>query len=475
MDPVELVHYFRLVRRWWWLLVAGVIVGAGGAYGVSQAMTPIYRASATLLVNQTQTPGVIAYNDVLASERLTKTYGELITKDPVLETVIDDLGLQMSGAELRGMIDVKVVPDTQLLRLSFEDAAPGLASELANAVSAAFIASNNEDGLTRPGTVTIVEPAATPASPVRPRTEFNALLGGLAGLFLVCVCILIYEYLDDTIKTPDDVEEVTGTATLGGVTRFPKASSIRDTLVVASGARSPAAEAYRVLRTNLQFGALDAQTLLITSASPREGKSTTTANLAAAIAQTGQRVIVVDADLRSPSQHHIFGLTNGVGLTSALLSPAPEVTRFLQPTQLEGLSVLTSGPLPPNPSELLGSWRMEAVIAALKQAADIILFDSPPVLAVADASILAGRSDVTVVVVDAGRTRAQALRRTTQTLQRTGTRSVGAVLNRLTERTRGYNDYAYYYYGASANGHDRQHRRWLPWPRKPSAREETFA
>ena len=471
---MELVHFLRLVRRWWWLLVAGVILGAGGAYGVSQAMTPIYRASATLLVNQTQTPGTIAYNDVLASERLTKTYRELVTQDPVLQTVVDDLGLQMSAPELEGMIEVSAVPDTQLLRLSIEDADPGLAARLANAVSGAFIQSNNDDGLTRPGTVTIVEPATASTSPVRPRVEFNALLGGFAGLLLVCACVLVYEYLDDTIKTPDDVEEVTGTATLGGVMRFPKVSNVRDTLVAAS-TRSPAAEAYRVLRTNLQFGALDAQTLLITSASPREGKSTTTANLAAAIAQTGQRVIVVDADLRSPSQHHIFGLPNGVGLTSALLSPAPEVARFLQPTQLDGLSVLTSGPLPPNPSELLGSWRMEAVIAALKQSADIILFDSPPVLAVADASILAGRSDVTVVVVDAGRTRAQALRRTAQALQRTGTRSVGAVLNRLTERTRGYSDYAYYYYGASTNGHQGRYRRWLPWSRKPAAREETFA
>jgi len=176
--------------------------------------------------------------------------------------------------------------------------------------------------------------------------------------------------------------------------------SLAETLVVGSGERSPAAEAYRVLRTNLQFGALDARTLLVTSANPREGKSTTTANLAAAIAQTGQRVIVVDADLRWPSQHHIFGLSNGVGLTSALLAPSPEVTRFIQPTGLDGLSVLTSGPLPPNPSELLGSWRMEAVVAALKQAADIVLFDSPPLLAVADASILAGCTDGTIMVID---------------------------------------------------------------------------
>jgi len=472
---VELVHYLRLLRRWLWLLVAGVIVGAGAAYGVSQAMTPVYRASTTLLVNQTQTPGVIAYNDVLASERLTKTYGQLMRNAPVLDAVVDDLGLQMTSAELADMIHVSVVPDTQLLRLSVENTDSALASQLSNTISRTFIDLNDEDGIARPGSVSIVDPAVTPESPVRPRTEFNAILGGLMGLFLACACALIYEYLDDTVKTSDDVEAVAGMATLGGVMRFPKMRSLADTLVVGSGERSPAAEAYRVLRTNLQFGALDARTLLVTSANPREGKSTTTANLAAAIAQTGQRVIVVDADLRWPSQHHIFGLSNGVGLTSALLAPSPEVTRFIQPTGLDGLSVLTSGPLPPNPSELLGSWRMEAVVAALKQAADIVLFDSPPLLAVADASILAGRTDGTIMVIDGAHTRAQVLRRAAQALRRTKTRVVGAVLNLISEGSRGYHDYAYYYYRAPANDGSGHQRRWLPWRRRSPVPEETYA
>lgn len=472
---MELVHYLRLLRRWAWLLVAGVAVAGGAAYGVSQAMTPVYRASTTLLVNQTQTPGVIAYNDVLASERLTKTYGQLMTNAPVLDAVVDDLGLEMTAQELEGMVGVSIVPDTQLLRLSVESTDPDLAGQLSNAISTTFIKLNDEDGIARPGSVSIVDPALTPESPVRPRTEFNVFLGALMGLFLAGACALIYEYLDDKVKTSDDVEAVAGMATLGSVMRFPKTKSLAATLVVASSERSPAAEAYRVLRTNLQFGALDAQTLLVTSSNPREGKSTTTANLAAAIAQTGQRVIVVDADLRWPSQHQIFGLPNGVGLTTALLAPSPEVTRFIQPTGLDGLSVLTSGPLPPNPSELLGSWRMEAVVAALKQAADIVLLDSPPLLAVADASVLAGHADGTIMVIDSARTRAQVLRRAAQALRRTNTRIIGAVLNRLSEGSRGYQEYGYYYYGAPSGGRDSQQRRWLRWRRRPAAREETFA
>jgi capsular exopolysaccharide synthesis family protein len=450
-----------------------MLIAGGSAYFVSRLMTPVYQATATLLVNQSQSPGSIAYYDVLTSERLTKTYRELITKGPVLETVIEDLNLSMTPAELSSVIDVDVVSDTQLLHLSVESPGPTTARQLANATAEAFIATNEQAGLTRSGTVSIVEPAVTPTAPVRPRTLLNSLLGALAGLFIGGVIALVYEYLDDTVKTPDDVERAAGLPTLGGVARFPRVRAEAENLVIASPRRTTAAEAYRVLRTNLQFSTIDIQTIMVSSANPGEGKSTTVANLAVAIAQTGQKVIVVDSDLRRPALHRIFGLGNGAGLTSTLLSSELNLSRFLQPTKFENLAVLTSGPLPPNPSELLCSRRMAATIAALQREADIVLFDSPPTLAVADASVLAAAVDGTLLVVDAGRTRAHALKQAQEALERSKTKILGATLNKLKERGRGYYNYAsYYYYGAdnTTNGH-RSLR--MPWARKSPEPEES--
>lgn len=467
---MKLGRYGRILARWWWLLALIGLIGGGGAYAISQLMTPIYRASVTLLVNQTQTPGIIAYNDVLTSERLTMTYAELVTRRPVLQDVVESIDAPITADQLASMTRVQAIENTQLLRLSVEDADPELAQRLANATAEQFIASNaKQGGLTRPGTVSIVEPATTPGGPVRPRTELNTFIGALAGLFVAGIVISIYEYLDDTLKTREEVEAAAGISTLGSVARFGRGTLERRGLALASKDRTPAAEAYRVLRTNLQFSTLDAKALLISSANPKEGKTTTVANLAVAIAQTGLRVIAVDSDLRRPALHRTFGVSSGAGLTNALLHPVPDLDRLLQPTQIENLWVLASGPLPPNPSELLNSARMDAVIQALRQGADMVLFDSPPIGAVADASILAAKVDGAILVVDAGRTRAEALRSACEALSRSKTRVLGAVLNKLTSRSGGYYTYGYYYAASPrTNGH---RRRWLPWGRRSRAAE----
>lgn len=468
---MEATRRLRLLARWGWVLALGALVGAAGAYGASRLMTPVYRATATLLVNQTQSPGVIAYNDILTSERLTKTYRELITQRPVLEEVAAEGATSMTAGDLASIVHVAVVPDTQLLRLSVDHRDPLMARDLANAVADAFIANNEDDGLTRPGTVSVVEPAGLPEHPVSPRTMLNTLVGGFAGLLLACALAAAYEYLDDTVKTPEDAEDAGTLPTLGGVPRYPQMRAGPQGLVVASPHRGPAAEAYRVLRTNLQFSTFEARTLLITSGGPGEGKSTTAANLAVAIAQTGARVIVVDSDLRRPALHKFFGLSNAAGLTSALVSPATDVSMFLQQTELKDLSVMASGPIPPNPSELLSSSRMDAAIEALTRHADVVLFDSPPVLAVADAAVLAGKVDATILVVDAGKTRRHALRRAADTLGRSRTRVVGVVLNKLTARSRGYYDYGYYYaYSSSSNGHNGHSKRRVPWRKRRAAK-----
>src|SRR3990170_807326 len=244
MSPVELTRLMALTRRWWWLLLLGLVIGGGTSYALSQAMTPTYRASSTLLVNQTQTPGTIAYNDILTSERLTKTYRELIHQRPVLEDVVSDLDLPYTATELAGMIDVDVISDTQLIRVSAESSDPELARKIADSTAGVFIVQNSENQFSRPGSVSVVESATAPASPVSPRILLNTVLGVIAGLVVAAGIALLLEYLDDTVKSADDLTAAAGLVTLGAVARFRHTKAAERSLIT-SRSRHPAAEAYR--------------------------------------------------------------------------------------------------------------------------------------------------------------------------------------------------------------------------------------
>lgn len=213
-----------------------------------------------------------------------------------------------------------------------------------------------------------------------------------------------------------------------------------NTLVTISNPRSPIAEAYRTLRTNLEFSNLDKtlRAILVTSASAEEGKSTTLANLAVTIAQGGKRVILVDADLRRPTQHTIFGLKNNAGLTDVVRDDALVANLPLQETTVQNLQVLTSGQLPPNPAEILGSKRMSEIIAALLERADMVLFDAPPVLAVTDAAVLSSKVDGVLLVASAGKTKRENARKAQTQLEKINARIIGAVLNNVKAESGAY-------------------------------------
>lgn len=204
-------------------------------------------------------------------------------------------------------------------------------------------------------------------------------------------------------------------------------------LITISNPRSPIAEAYRALRTNLEFSNLDKslRALLVTSAGAEEGKSTTLANLAVTIAQSGKRVILVDADLRRPTQHQIFELKNNVGLTDMARDDALLAAPPLQDSGVPNLQILTSGQLPPNPAEILGSKRMSDILAALLERADLILFDAPPVLAVTDAVVLSAKMDGVLLVVSAGKTKRENAKKARAQLEKINARILGAVVNNV--------------------------------------------
>ena len=321
---------------------------------------------------------------------------------------------------------------------------------------------NSLDRETSSSSLSVFEPAYLPEAPVQQlNTRQNVLLGALLGLLCAGGIVFLLEYLDDTLRTPEDMTRALGVTTLASIARMKGASTrtrggagVGSRLVTQQPGYSPAGEAYRALRSNIQFttaGQL-ARTMLFTSPGPVEGKSTTLANTGVVFAQSGLRTLLVDSDLRCPVLHRLFQLPNRVGLTNLLLSPAAEresLEEAIQLTEVENLGVITSGPLPSNPSELLGSARMSEIIAELREVADVVLFDSPPVLAATDATLLTNRLDGTILVIDARRTRRETALRALDQLQRAGAKLLGGVLNCFHDKMQA--DY-YHYYSTAAAG-----------------------
>jgi capsular exopolysaccharide synthesis family protein len=310
-----------------------------------------------------------------------------------------------------------------------------------------------------------VEVATTPLNPIRPQPLQSTLLAAAVGLMLAAGIAFLVEYLDDTLKTPEDVERELNLRVIGLVADMnpgdkKNGNSPKVLLHVAEQPRSPVSEAFRTLRTNLEFSDVDRplRVILVTSAGPAEGKSTVAANLAQVMSQGNKRVILLDADLRRPSIHRQFDIPNRVGLSDVLrgkMTVADAVHRWSRNGSKE-MGIVTSGSLPPNPAELLGSEKMGQILDDIKKIADIVVIDSPPML-VADAQVLSPRVDGILFVIQPGTTHIDSARTTVEQLSRVNARLLGVVMNRI-PRNRGYyyggyRHYSPYYYYTKKNGY----------------------
>jgi len=304
--------------------------------------------------------------------------------------------------------------------------------------------------------VEVVDTAVVPTNPIGPKTMQNTMLAAVVGLMVAGGVAFLIEYLDDSIKGQVDVEQALGLPTLGVVAQISENGAQPERIAIAHPLSSYV-EGFRMLRTNLRYSlpsSSERRIFLVTSVGPAEGKSTTVANLGVVMAQAGHKTIVVDGDLRRPALHKIMRCSNEVGLSSLIVGEAVTLEQALQPTEVEGLQVLTSGIIPPNPAELLGSPRMAQLLERLSQEAEVILIDSPPLLAVTDASILASMASGTILVAEVGRTRLDACAQAMEALERVGGKLLGVVLNRLDTRRRRYYRYNYYYYTYAGYGSD---------------------
>ncbi len=306
----------------------------------------------------------------------------------------------------------------------------------------------------------LVVPAVPNPVPVSPKRTEDAVIAIGVGLLLGIGFALLRDHLDDRIRDVDDLEQAAGGLPTIGL--IPSLPDWRDRkapyLVTAERPRSPAAEAYRSLRTSIKFMAAErpVKILQITSPGANEGKTTTSANLAYAMAESGQRVVLVDCDLRRPRVHEFFGLTNEVGLTSVLLGETPVEDALVAVPGATCLSVLPSGPIPPNPSELLSGERTAALLGKLADSADVVVLDSSPVLPVTDAVVLAARADGVLLVAAAGISTAQSLTRSLELLDRVDARLIGTVFNRAPETAAYRYGYSYGYGQTNANGNTKE-------------------
>jgi capsular exopolysaccharide synthesis family protein len=444
---MELRPYLSILWKWAWLLILAPVLSGTVSMMVSQHVEPVYRATTTLMVSPSGGSSSLDYSSLLTSERVARTYAELLTKRPLLEEVVNGLQLNLSPSQLAGKITVVQPLDTQLIELHVMDSDPQLATILANSVATTFLKEHDRRRANRAVYVEIVEPARMPAYKLRPRILFNTVVAAFAGLLITTGLIFLLEHLDDTVSHPNRVEQVlqlSALATMPSVGRRAWSKSLRDGLpLTALQPMSPLAEACRRLRTNVQFANADngLKILLVTSALPKEGKTTLVANLGVVMAQAGMKALLVDADLRAPRLHKMFSLPNQSGLADLLLADALTDTPYLLETAVPNLYLLPAGSHFATPSDLFSSKRMKKLISHLKTVADIVLLDSPPVLAVADAAVLVSHVDDVLFVIESGRTSMAEVQQALKILQGVRATVLGMVLTRCQDGVGYYRDY----------------------------------
>jgi capsular exopolysaccharide synthesis family protein len=299
-----------------------------------------------------------------------------------------------------------------------------------------------------PNYLSILEPAPLPQFPIAPNLIQSVLLAAAIGLLLAVAGAFLIEFLDDSIRKPDEVTKLLQLPALGSIARMQGLNDQK--LIVSFAPRSPHTEAYRILRTNIQFSSVDRplKSILVTSPGPNEGKSLTAANLAIVMAQAGLSTVLVDGDLRIPNQHQLFGFTNDIGMTNAVFGQGGS-NGVMRPTKVENLRVVTTGALPPNPAELLGSDRMRAFKAHLSSVADIVIFDSPPCVGLTDAAILSRLVDGVLLVIDMSQAHREILVRAKDSIDKVGGHILGIVFNRVQSKQ---GNYYYKHYYSNARG-----------------------
>lgn len=455
---MELSGYLRVLRAHWVVIIAAVLASLAAAAGFTLTRSPVYTADASAYVSVTEASGLGSsmVGDQLAKSRV-KSYLTIGSWRTVAESAIAELELSDSPEALVSRVSVSNPANSVVLCVTANGSTPEAARDLADAWVRGLIAEVEKiEGSSDPETIVRLvagEPARLPTSPSSPNVRQNLALGGLLGVALGVGYALVRDLLDRRIRSADGVEQATGLAVVGALPLEPSLEKSPRLLPIAKGAQagdlSALAEAFRGLRTNLQYTSIDdpPRAVAVTSPLPGDGKTFVAANLAITLAATGQRTVLIDADLRRPMLASLFGLAEDVGLSDVLAGRA-EVDDVLRPVhESDSLFVLAAGSIPPNPSEILGTEKMHRLIATLSTEA-LVVIDSPPLLPVTDSAVLSTRVDGMLVVVSTGRTTYEVLEKSLDLLGKAHGKALGVVLNRVPRTGPGAVYYGYQYTAA---------------------------
>lgn len=443
-----------VIRARWVTIAAAVAFALAAAALITLTTTPRYQASTRLFVSTATGDSVTdVYQGGLFSQQRVLSYSALITGETMAQRTVDKLGLDLTAAELQSEVSASAKTGTVLIDVSVVDPSPVRARDIANTLSDEFVLMVKDletpaNGSAPNARVVVEQRAAVPEEPVTPRKGRNMALGLAVGLLLGVGVALVRDRLDNTVKDRQTLEETTGLGVVGTIPmdkerrKEPAISFDRD--------QSSIAEAFRKLRTNLQFLSVDSppRVIAITSSLPEEGKSTTVVNLALALAEGGNNVVVVDGDMRRPKLAQYLGAVESVGF-STVLSGTVSLDDALQETRFPKLALLAAGVTPPNPSELLGSVAAQKVLSDLRSRFDFVIVDSSPLLAVTDGAILANTSDGVLVIARFGYAKREQLAHAIRNLGDVGATVLGAVFTMTPGRGAGSYSYNYNYYGES--------------------------
>ena len=450
---MSLQELIRALRNRWVTVCLATLVVTLGMLTYTLTQTPLYQASTRLFISTTSGSSI---SDLYSGNRLSQdrvlSYTQLVMGQTLAQRTIDRLGLEMNAATLAANVNAKSKPGTVLIDVSVLDSSPVRARDIANALSDEFVIMVREletptQGARPEARVIVEQRASVPGKPTVPKKRQNLAIGIALGAMLGIGLALLRELLDNTVKSPETTEEVTGTSVVGYIPFDKKLNYEHSIAFDADNSRT--AEAFRKLRTNLQFLAVDnpPRLIVVTSSSPSEGKSTTSINIALALAEAEHNVVLVDGDLRRPALAKYLDLVGSAGF-STVISGRATLDEVLQQTKFPHLTALTAGSIPPNPSELLGSLAAKKLLSDLRSKFDYVIVDSSPLLAVTDGAVLAADADGAIIVVRAGKTKRDQLAHAIGALRDVGATLLGGVLTMMPSRGSGSYSYDYYYGGS---------------------------
>jgi non-specific protein-tyrosine kinase len=430
---LELRSILKALTRSWPVVLACVLLGGAAGWGATTLSTPVYQARAQLFVSAQSGGDTMALQQGNSfSLARVQSYASIVTSRQVTRHVVSSLDLDTKPDELAGRITAEAPIGTVLINITVSDTERRRAADIANAVAYRFsdvvegLESLDARAAKSPVKLSVTQTASAPSAPVSPRPALNLAAGLLAGLLIGAGTAVLRETLDTTLKTADAVTALTSLPVLGSIP-FDKESP-QQPLASGAAAHSARAEAYRHLRTNLQFAQFGdrPRIIVVTSSLPGEGKTSTAVNLALSLTEGGISTCLVDADLRRPAVAHTFGLVRNAGLTNVLIGQA-RIGDVMQ--SVGGLSVLASGPLPPNPTELLASEPMAELLGDLAAGYEAVIVDTAPLLPVADTAGLATFAHGALLVVRAGKTPRDRVRAAAEALHTVGVRTLGTVFS----------------------------------------------